>query len=135
MIRRGSFVALLSLLAASCSGTELPGSACEQARTEVIKQIKNVCDEPGYKGVSKFCTKCVANALYSTTGPSDCKCRPLTFDEAFCAFSKDEEAKPGVRAAIDDADKSCTAFVLPTDDAGAPTIDSGAEAAVDAPGE
>jgi len=89
------------------------GSGCEDARTEMVKQIKSVCQETIAYADSPFCQTCVNNEYYSTTGPADCECAPLTLDAEFCSYSKDGEAKPAIRSAIDDANQTCAAFVLP----------------------
>src|SRR4051794_8624992 len=83
---------------------ETVGSDCEAARSYMTSQIDALCkDDPAYKN-SQFCAVCVTELrMYSTGGPPDCRCKALTFDQEFCAFTKDVGE---VRSAIDYADRT-----------------------------
>ena len=108
-------------------------TGCEDARTAIVAEMKSVCGGDGYQGgASAFCSTCVAKGYYATTGPSQCECKRLTFDQDFCSYSQNSEAEPAVRDAIDFADNSCPTFTLPGEDAGVSNMPPGADAGGDA---
>lgn len=93
-------------------------TGCEEARTTITNAIKNVCAEVPYSS-TPFCTTCVQVGYYDTTGPTDCQCKTLTFEQASCTSLPSKDTTADVRNAIDWANQSCAAFHPPSSDGGA----------------
>lgn len=117
------FVALgVVTCALSCSNN----NGCEDALNNIKSNTQTVCSEDGYKDTA-FCRVCVPAGLYSTSGPTDCVCKLLAFDQPYCTYPGDQEGLAGVRGAIEWANANCASLSLP--DAGRETS---TDAAVDA---
>jgi hypothetical protein len=102
-----ALAALLAAFAVSCN----PGNGCEEALDQTEQATQDVCDDGAYAATA-FCTTCVAAGYYSTTGPTDCRCTLLAYDQGTCAIPSDDEAKASVREAIKWANESCTTFTI-----------------------
>src|SRR4051794_16519230 len=74
-------------------------NGCEEALRKTTDLTNQICAEGAYKG-TPFCKTCVAAGYLSTTGPTDCRCTLLVFDQAVCAFPEEDEAKSEIRGAI-----------------------------------
>lgn len=100
-------------------------NGCEEALAQAKKLTKAICKELPYS-TTPFCTRCVDAGYYSTTGPTDCECTLLAFDQAVCTYPPDEEAKSEIRGAIKWANESCASFTTERRDGGAPDPIGGA---------
>lgn len=116
MIRNDIAVALIFIGLIGCSDSNL-GSGCEDARNQMIASMTTICGESAYS-TSQFCQICFKNGYYATTGPADCRCSRLTFEQDACLYATGNDALSGVRDAIDWADSVCNTFSLPGVDAG-----------------
>lgn len=105
---------LVGGLAPACSDE----NGCGQAANDIIAATKAICAEPAFDS-SAFCTVCVAAGYYSTTGPADCRCRLLRFDQPYCTSPGDDETRSMVRGAIAWAAESCPKVTISAADAGA----------------
>jgi len=103
----------VSVALASCGDD----NGCEKALQQVVTDTTTVCAESGYEG-TPFCMTCATAGYYSTTGPTDCQCRLLAYDQPFCTYAGGDESVSAIRGAIAWANQNCASFSLPGDDAG-----------------
>lgn len=115
---------LATALVVACDQT----NGCEEALEQTKRLSKDVCKETPY-ATTPFCAACVAAGYYSTTGPTDCECAVLAFDQSVCTYPADEEAKSEIRGAIKWANESCASFTTERRDGGTPDAAGGAEGA------
>jgi hypothetical protein len=119
------------MAAAGCAQDD----GCESAYNAITQAMVSVCAGAPYN-TSSFCITCVGAGYYSNTGPTECACKTLAFDETSCTVPSDNDVMAQVRSAIDYAMDSCAAYRLPSADAGIDDAKSGdsrtVEATVDA---
>jgi hypothetical protein len=119
------FVAMVvSTLATGCSTS----NGCEAALQQTIKLTTQICDQPAYHS-TPFCSTCVAAGRFSTTGPADCRCTFLAFDQGMCTYPSDDDATAQIQGAIDWANEACLVFSIGSTDGSidAAGTDGGAE--------
>jgi hypothetical protein len=104
----------VALVVSACS----EDTGCEEARSTVTNTIKSVCDQVPYSS-SPFCMTCVQAGYYDTTGPTNCECKTLTFEQGSCTSLPGKDTTADVRNAIDWANQTCSSFHLPSSDGGA----------------
>ncbi len=98
---------LLSAVSTACDGT----NGCEDALHQTTKLTKEICSEDAY-GATPFCSICAKADYLSTTGPTDCRCTLLAYDQGVCSTPSDDEAKSSIREAIRWANQSCKTFTF-----------------------
>ena len=105
---------LLPCLIVACSN-----NGCEDALDQTSKLTHEICAGDTAYGATPFCQICVRAGYLSTTGPTDCRCSLLAYDQGVCSTPSDEEAKSAIREAIKWANESCRTFTLTSTDGGA----------------
>jgi hypothetical protein len=111
--------ALFWLATFGCSNT----NGCEEALEQTTKLTHEICDNDAAYGATPFCSICVKAGYLSTTGPTDCRCTLLAYDQGVCSNPSDDEAKSAIRDAIKWANQTCKTFTF-----GAPDSVGGAAA-------
>lgn len=108
-----SFICASSVVGAvlliACSSS----SECENARNTAVQAIESVCKT---RPSSPFCSKCAAAKYHSyRVEQGNCVCRHLVYDAAACWYPVDGQDVAAANGAIEQADRACNAFLLPTE--------------------
>lgn len=116
--RHFSLLAALAPMVLVLTGSSCDHSnGCEEALSQTKTQTIAVCAEVPYAS-TPFCKVCVDAGYLSTTGPMDCRCKLLAYDQASCTNPSDDDAKAAIRGAIVWANDSCSTFSIERGDGG-----------------
>jgi hypothetical protein len=112
MIRRICCLVALAVILPSAMVACTTTSGCEEALDQTRKLTQEICDKDTAYGATPFCSICVKAGYLSTSGPTDCRCTLLAYNQGVCAIPSDDEAKSSIRDAIKWANESCTTFTF-----------------------
>jgi hypothetical protein len=112
MTLRLRYTTALAVAVSFAIGSGCTDTGCEDALEQTTKLTHEICDEEAAYGGTPFCSICVKAGRLSTTGPTDCRCTLLAYDQGVCSTPPDDDAKSSIRAAIKWANESCKTFTL-----------------------
>jgi len=109
-----SFLAIagVALALALALGACATSNGCEDALKQTADVTHDICKNDAAFAATPFCSICVKANHLSTTGPTDCRCTLLAYDQDVCSIPSREDAKASVRGAIKWANDSCKTFTF-----------------------